>query len=145
MLTVLQTQLITVQQFPIQVRLIQMLMELGMHVYRVVLLASDSVPGNNEVFGILECEDLWDAESESPGEWVVYPNPGQGSILLHMQEAAGPGSTVQLLGLDGRILRSFPLAEGERMQVLELGSLEAGIYLLRDERGVRTVSLLITH
>jgi hypothetical protein len=116
----------------------------GIHAVRVLLLVSDSVSGNNEVFGSLECEGSLDADYEGVSAWIIYPNPSQGSIRLHMQEAAGPGSAIRLLAADGRILQTFLLAEGEHIQVLELGNLEAGMYLLREKKGGRSARLVIS-
>ena len=75
---------------------------------------------------------LNDADAAFPGPgnsllFTAFPNPSAGSLRLR----ASAGVQVKVYNTQGRLLRSFALPQAEEQQVLDLGTLPNGLYLLR--------------
>ncbi|MBK9175545.1 MAG: T9SS type A sorting domain-containing protein [Flavobacteriales bacterium] len=67
-------------------------------------------------------------DNESGGtEMRVYPNPASDAVVV-VSEAAGPGSTVQIVDATGRLAAQEPFMNGRPIQTAALGE---GLYVLR--------------
>lgn len=60
----------------------------------------------------------------------IWPNPAGNELNLGVSEPMESGTTVRVLGMDGKLLLSFKTAAGRTTVALPIGSLAAGSYLL---------------
>ena len=107
----------------------------------------DSIAGDAEVeqirihgFGYEETPDLAieagagfepDAISDLyPGELSVYPNPAQGELFVSIQLPGGFTGELEVVDLTGRLVQIYP-ASSAATGVIQVGELQAGMYLLR--------------
>lgn len=68
---------------------------------------------------------LLSSETALDVDWHAYPNPCRDKVRIQ-SPAAFPVERIQLLDLQGQVLRSYPGSQAE----LELGDLPAGLYFL---------------
>lgn len=70
---------------------------------------------------------------------VLYPNPAGEQVMLSLKGCTG-ASFVQVLGADGRLLRTQAVQDN-RVNTVDLAGLHTGQYYLMLDRGRRTVLL----
>ncbi len=63
-------------------------------------------------------------------ELGVYPNPISDRAFLTSSSPLGPDHLVELIALDGKVIRSFA-GQGQRRIMIERGGAEAGMYMVR--------------
>ena len=68
-------------------------------------------------------------EVESTRQFVVYPNPASGFVIVEF-EALQEHSLLIIADLGGRIVKTFDLAAGTESLRLDLRDLPSGVYTL---------------
>jgi hypothetical protein len=68
---------------------------------------------------------------DTPPALVLYPNPAYDKVILEFHERTAGQSRIELVDNAGRLVYSDELFYGQDTEVLELGGLEPGIYIVR--------------
>ena len=66
---------------------------------------------------------------------TVYPHPATDHVTVRIERAIGKGS-LNVMDLNGRVLRQVPIAGGETL--VDVAGLPAGMYLVRVQNGKQT-------
>ncbi|MBX2929591.1 MAG: T9SS type A sorting domain-containing protein [Saprospiraceae bacterium] len=61
----------------------------------------------------------------------LYPNPTPGQFTLELPEPAAPGMNIRIIGLTGQTLLEKAAETGAARQLLDAGSLPAGLYFVQ--------------
>jgi subtilisin-like proprotein convertase family protein len=88
--------------------------------------------GTIDNFGIEFCyeETLSVASNEIAG-FSIYPNPSNGRVDLNFGQPAVKNSEIKVFDLNGRVLETFNIQEGNIRETIELNNLQSGIYLIQ--------------
>ncbi|NCB44807.1 MAG: T9SS type A sorting domain-containing protein, partial [Clostridia bacterium] len=71
------------------------------------------------------------APAEAREQLEVYPNPAADYLIIKwMLEHPDASGTVQIAGLDGRIVSGFPLNGSVGQQVIATSGLKPGVYVV---------------
>lgn len=77
------------------------------------------------------------------GEILVYPNPSEGNIFLSFNDRLDKDIEIQLLTLDGKLIKEQLLLKGDFIYEIEKGNVLNGTYLLSFEVNGKTRSLRV--
>ncbi|MFN8301742.1 MAG: T9SS type A sorting domain-containing protein [Saprospiraceae bacterium] len=85
--------------------------------------------------------------SEEPGlsnNWLLAPNPARENAVVRLSAPAGQDLSIELFDMNGRLLQRNLLPQGASEQALDLGSLPAGVIMVRlsDGREAQTRRLV---
>lgn len=77
------------------------------------------------------------SEANTPGSYVLFPNPASAQLTVLMPEAS-KNTIMELFDMQGRMVQSIPVDRGTEMMRFSVSGLRQGIYLLqiRNETGV---------
>lgn len=106
----------------------------GVYMARAALLKVDTLPKDysNECERIPQSDEAKNKTSESrPSDWMVYPNPNDGTMTLLFDVAEGEAGFVEAFDLSGRSVYKANLSSDSASLTLKFDHLQSGLYLLR--------------
>lgn len=83
------------------------------------------------------------AEEEANSIFNVFPNPAETNITISMKVISNKSTNVELVDFQGRSILKTIIRSGQNQEVIEMGKLPAGTYLIRaqqdDKQSVKKV------
>lgn len=107
---------------------------MGVYMARAALLKVDTLPKNytNECEQIPHSDEAKNKTSEgNTSDWMVYPNPNNGQLVIEHNMALDEVGIVEVFDLSGRTVYQAKLQPSSSNQVLQMEGLQPGLYLLR--------------
>ncbi len=94
----------------------------------------------SSLFGGAEARDSDDTESELDGaiDLIIYPNPTDGLLNLHISNAQ-PNSVVEIYSILGETMYSMNVMEQTNELTLDLSGMSAGTYFIRMDNGQKSI------
>jgi len=101
--------------------------------------------GSIDSFGLELCyEKTLSVNETSVSDFKIFPNPSSGQVKISLNQNIGEELNVEIIDLNGRILKSFSLEKTSNQVNLNLSDLSSGVYFVNlKSQTARAVKKLI--
>jgi parallel beta-helix repeat protein len=110
--------------------------------FRYVVQAGPGCPDDSATVSIYVCDDI-SLNEQALASIQLYPNPTNGVFFVEDMDKGTHNFTVEVLSIDGKLLRSFEFANNGK-QTVDISALATGVYHVKvtTDKGVRVFKVV---